>query len=550
MKLIILVVISIVLLFVPSGAFATGNMHVDSYCEDGIFHAVIEDQDGNPIENASVYTMKDRSDIEKKFFTDENGIVKITNEENMGMIKIVKGKFYDQTYPTNPCEIITPEIPSWVKNNAVWWADGVIDDNSFVSGIQFLIENSILKIPPTRVEVSATSDSDLQLPSWVKNNAKWWAEEKVSESEFISSMQFLVKNNIIKIPEKKVILDVEAPVTSSKTSVSGGSIVSHKEAMVIFLIYTTHNPSCSPSEVKMMEKYQQITEEYMKEQNVGRKVIVNEACLQMNEIDASMYPLLLAQFNVMRPDLMVFVGDLTSNFDLYYEEEAYGVWACMAFSSGRDCTTSVIVICECAPLYDEVDTNGGVWVLSHELGHFLFNYKNYGPNVYADAVHVVEYFYRECLNDGFTSECEQYYTTKEIDGKSYNLMNLELINSDYRSLLAEIPSIEKELQLLNLREFELDIQGETKLNPQDKQSIELTIHDGDIPVDGAAVFANIIDSKGNVVNEFQAISQNNGKYMFSWNLGSDTKTGSYRVIISISHEDYISKKQFFNYIVE
>ena len=199
MKLIILVVISIVLLFVPSGAFATGNMHVDSYCEDGIFHAVIEDQDGNPIENASVYTMKDRSDIEKKFFTDENGIVKITNEENMGMIKIVKGKFYDQTYPTNPCEIITPEIPSWVKNNAVWWADGVIDDNSFVSGIQFLIENSILKIPPTRVEVSATSDSDLQLPSWVKNNAKWWSDGEIEDDTFVSGIQHLMKEKIVDI---------------------------------------------------------------------------------------------------------------------------------------------------------------------------------------------------------------------------------------------------------------------------------------------------------------------------------------------------------------
>ena len=27
-------------------------------------------------------------------------------------------------------------IPSWIKNNAGWWADGVIDDSSFVSGIE------------------------------------------------------------------------------------------------------------------------------------------------------------------------------------------------------------------------------------------------------------------------------------------------------------------------------------------------------------------------------------------------------------------------------
>src|SRR3970282_2125535 len=27
------------------------------------------------------------------------------------------------------------EIPTWIKNNAGWWADGKIDDNSFVQGI-------------------------------------------------------------------------------------------------------------------------------------------------------------------------------------------------------------------------------------------------------------------------------------------------------------------------------------------------------------------------------------------------------------------------------
>jgi len=37
-------------------------------------------------------------------------------------------------------------IPSWIKYNAGWWADGVIDDGSFVSGLQWLISNGIMKI--------------------------------------------------------------------------------------------------------------------------------------------------------------------------------------------------------------------------------------------------------------------------------------------------------------------------------------------------------------------------------------------------------------------
>jgi len=37
-------------------------------------------------------------------------------------------------------------IPSWIKNNAEWWAAGQIDDNSFIQGIQFLIENGIMRV--------------------------------------------------------------------------------------------------------------------------------------------------------------------------------------------------------------------------------------------------------------------------------------------------------------------------------------------------------------------------------------------------------------------
>ena len=47
-----------------------------------------------------------------------------------------------------PSSTPTPEtsIPGWIKNNAGWWADGQIDDGSFVSGLQWLISNGIMKI--------------------------------------------------------------------------------------------------------------------------------------------------------------------------------------------------------------------------------------------------------------------------------------------------------------------------------------------------------------------------------------------------------------------
>ena len=37
-------------------------------------------------------------------------------------------------------------IPVWIKNNAGWWANELIDDSSFVSGIQWLISNGIIML--------------------------------------------------------------------------------------------------------------------------------------------------------------------------------------------------------------------------------------------------------------------------------------------------------------------------------------------------------------------------------------------------------------------
>ena len=38
------------------------------------------------------------------------------------------------------------KIPSWIKNNAGWWAEGQIDDNSFVKGIEYLVKVGIIQV--------------------------------------------------------------------------------------------------------------------------------------------------------------------------------------------------------------------------------------------------------------------------------------------------------------------------------------------------------------------------------------------------------------------
>jgi len=99
-----------------------------------------------------------------------------------------------ETLTPTPAESET-SIPSWIKNNAGWWADGMIDDGSFVSGIQWLISNGVMNIPSTE---QGTGSDDV-IPSWIKNNAEWWADGVIPDDAFVSGLQWLISNGIMKI---------------------------------------------------------------------------------------------------------------------------------------------------------------------------------------------------------------------------------------------------------------------------------------------------------------------------------------------------------------
>lgn len=62
-------------------------------------------------------------------------------------------------------------IPKWIRNTALWWSDGDIDDSSFLSGIQYLIDKKIIKIPATTKTVKASLPF---IPNWIKDTAGWW----------------------------------------------------------------------------------------------------------------------------------------------------------------------------------------------------------------------------------------------------------------------------------------------------------------------------------------------------------------------------------------
>jgi len=100
------------------------------------------------------------------------------------------------------------QIPVWIKNVAGWWASGDISENEFLTGIEYLINNNIIllhSIPCNEKIESQTTSSAEMVPDWIKNNASWWSDNLIDDIDFINGLEYLIKHKIIKIDNKKIL---------------------------------------------------------------------------------------------------------------------------------------------------------------------------------------------------------------------------------------------------------------------------------------------------------------------------------------------------------
>lgn len=85
-------------------------------------------------------------------------------------------------------------IPSWVKNLGKWWSQELVTDKDFARGIEYLIKEEIIVIPES--EQQGLSNIT-KIPAWIKTNAGWWADNRISDSDFALGIQYLIRNGII-----------------------------------------------------------------------------------------------------------------------------------------------------------------------------------------------------------------------------------------------------------------------------------------------------------------------------------------------------------------
>ena len=174
---------------------------VNKYNEDRNLRVSIFDSNKNLVVTQKVLVNTDstfsHNVLLNEKFVDGKFIVKTQYGNSKATIAIISFVVNsDEIVNSEPNSLIPVEIPKWIKNNAGWWADGTLDDNSFVQGIQFLIKEGFVEIPLT------AQNSDFQddpIPKWIKNNAGWWADGTLDDNSFVQGIQFLIKEGYMTI---------------------------------------------------------------------------------------------------------------------------------------------------------------------------------------------------------------------------------------------------------------------------------------------------------------------------------------------------------------
>lgn len=146
--------------------------------------------------------------IYKTWDLDRRGTaVKVYDALKVGEIKVEEETPIETTDTTTKEK---PPVPNWVKSNARWWSEGGIDDKTFTNGISYLISEKIIDVPTKTNESKEKDEngefiepeeetSEVKVPDWIKTNAQWWADDLLDEETFLAGIEYMVKQEIITV---------------------------------------------------------------------------------------------------------------------------------------------------------------------------------------------------------------------------------------------------------------------------------------------------------------------------------------------------------------
>jgi len=205
-----------------------------------------------------------------------------------------------------------------------------------------------------------------------------------------------------------VILAATFMLTTS-SFVTNDAFANHmSEEMKWQLVYITHNSVCSNYDVQKTRMYSEISSSYLEEYQ-----LVNS---QYDPLCINQY----AYLDYQAPsdlDMIILVYDKDIGRNELNSLKIGGYY----HHTGPDIKQNhAIVICDC-PTFDY---SSPVWILSHELSHFVLTYVGYDIELIEDLVHENDAAYDQCILTGTSCSASVLKLRSETAAYSYSVMPL------------------------------------------------------------------------------------------------------------------------------
>ncbi|MDH3764960.1 MAG: hypothetical protein OER82_04030 [Nitrosopumilus sp.] len=93
------------------------------------------------------------------------------------------------------------QIPDWFKQTAKFWASQTMSDDEYIQTIDFLIDEQIIHIPQTK---TPKDKADSNIPMLIKTNAEKWGKGEMSDDEFSIGIQWMLNQWMIQNQSNKI----------------------------------------------------------------------------------------------------------------------------------------------------------------------------------------------------------------------------------------------------------------------------------------------------------------------------------------------------------
>ena len=213
----------------------------------------------------------------------------------------------------------------------------------------------------------------------------------------------------------------------------GQSLASHQSEVAWQLIVISSEPACSGYHHYMVQKYNEITEKYLDLYGLENSQYEPECYTEISFAEEYEKPSDL--------DLLILVYDRDKGRVELHAHNTGGLY----IHQGNDLSTNhTVIICDC-PNFKYSDP---VWILSHELSHFVLNYLGFDLDIVEKEIHGLDYKFDSCVEGAYDNLCSSIKTTIDTQRSDWVVMipYAPAIGKDPPLPLVEKVSLESPIQ--------------------------------------------------------------------------------------------------------